>query len=248
MNDKTLPRQVAPTLADCLRTMPAVVVTGARQTGKSTLVQELVPAGRRYLSLDDFDVLDAARRDPETLVGSSGPVALDEVQREPNLLLAVKRAVDQSRQPGRFLLTGSANLLLMRQVSESLAGRASYLVLRPMTRRELRGLGTCGIWDDLLDARDRDWRALVAAQPDEAEDWRSLARRGGFPVPAAHLETARQRAVWFDGYARPYLERDLQEISSIAAVLDFRRLMQAAALRLGGLVNQTELGRDVALS
>jgi predicted AAA+ superfamily ATPase len=95
--------------------MPAVVVTGARQTGKRTLAQALAPCGRRYFSLDDLDVVDQARR-----------------------------------APGRFLLTGSANLLLMRRVSESLAGRASYLTLWPMTRREQRGLGRCGMWEELL--------------------------------------------------------------------------------------------------
>jgi predicted AAA+ superfamily ATPase len=108
-------------------------------------------------------VLDAARRDPETLVGGRGPVTLDEVQRESGLLRAVKRAIDRGRTPGRFLLTGSANLLLMRQVSESLAGRASYLTLWPMTRREQQGLGRGGRWDELLAAPDADWRDLLAA-------------------------------------------------------------------------------------
>lgn len=247
MNNRALPRLVTRSLLDRLRVMPAVVVTGARQTGKSTLVQDLVPGGRSYFSLDDLDVVDAARRDPEALVGGSGPVTLDEVQREPDLLHAVKRAIDKDRKPGRFLLTGSANLLLMRKVSESLAGRASYLTLWPMTRREQRGLGRCGLWDDLLATRDQNWLDLLAAQPDEPEDWRALARRGGFPTPAVHLTKAADRAVWFDGYVRTYLERDLQELSAVAALPDFRRLMRAACFRLGQLLNQTELGRDVAL-
>jgi len=224
------------------------VVTGARQTGKSTLAQELAPGKRRYFSLDDLDVADAARRDPELLVGGDQPVTLDEVQREPDLLRAVKRAIDRKRRPGQFLLTGSANLLLMRQVSESLAGRASYLTLWPMTRREQLGLGRCGLWNELLAARDEDWLDLLSAEPDKPEDWRVLARRGGFPTPAVHMRTARERSVWFDGYVRTYLERDLQELSSIVALPDFRRLMRAACLRLGQLVNQTELGRDVALA
>ena len=227
--------------------MPAVVVTGARQTGKSTLVQDLAPAGRRYLSLDDLDVLDAARRDPEALVGGERPVTLDEVQREPDLLHAVKRAIDRRRRPGRFVLTGSANLLLMHRVSESLAGRASYLVLWPMTRREQRGLGRCGAWEKVLAADEGDWRDLLAEEPGGPEDWRAFVRCGGFPVPALHLATSEDRAIWFDGYVRTYLERDLQELSSITALPDFRRLMQAASLRLGQIVNQTELGRDVAL-
>src|SRR5581483_8979938 len=116
------------------------------------------------------------------------------------------RAIDRDRRPGRFLLTGSANLLLMRQVSESLAGRASYLTLWPMTRREQRGEGRAGRWEELLAARDEDWLDLLAAGDDQAEDWRQLARRGGFPTPALELGTARQRAIWFEGYVRTYLE------------------------------------------
>ena len=242
-----LPRIVASSLRERLRVMPAVVVTGARQTGKSTLAQALTPGKRRFFSLDDLDVVEAARRDPETLLGGDQPVTLDEVQREPELLRAVKRAIDRRRVPGRFLLTGSANLLRMRQVSESLAGRASYLTLWPMTRREQQGLGRCGVWEELLSTRDDAWLDLLAAQPPAREDWRAIARRGGFPTPAVHLDSADERAVWFDGYVRTYLERDLQSLSSIAGLPDFRRLMRAACLRLGQLVNQTELGRDAAL-
>ena len=230
-----------------LRVMPAVVVTGARQTGKSTLAREFPPEGRRFLSLDDLDVFDAARSDPQALLGGNEPITLDEVQREPELLHAVKRDIDSRRVPGKFLLTGSANLLLMRGVSESLAGRASYLALWPMTRREQLGLGRAGSWEDLLAARDEDWLDLLAAQPDAREDWRALARRGGFPLPAVHLETDEDRTIWFDGYVRTYLERDLQDLSAISALPDFRRLMRAACLRMGQLVNQTELGRDIAM-
>jgi predicted AAA+ superfamily ATPase len=244
---KTLPRLVGAALAERLRVMPAVVVSGARQTGKSTLAEHLVAGKRRYATLDDFDVLDAARRDPEILVGGTGPVTLDEVQREPGLLRAVKRAIDRNRSPGRFIITGSANLLLMRQVSESLAGRASYLTLWPMTRREQRGLGRCGRWDELLATPDAGWRDLLAVGEDRAEDWRVLARHGGFPTPALALSDAAARRIWFDGYVRTYLERDLQDLASISALPDFRRLMRATCLRLGQLVNQTELGRDVAL-
>jgi predicted AAA+ superfamily ATPase len=96
----TLPRLVETALAQRLRVMPAVVVTGARQTGKSTLVEERVTGARRCATLDDLDVLDAARRDPETLVGGPSPVTLDEVQREPALLASVKRAIDRDRRPG----------------------------------------------------------------------------------------------------------------------------------------------------
>ena len=243
----SLPRLVSGALADRLAVMPAVVVTGARQTGKSTLVEQLVQGERLYRTLDDFDVLDAARRDPEALVGGHEPITLDEVQREPGLLSAVKRAIDRNRSAGRFLLTGSANLLLMRQVSESLAGRASYLTLWPMTRREQLGLGRAGRWEELLDTPDEGWRDLLAAGDEYEEDWRALAYRGGFPTPAIELAGPAERAIWFDGYVRTYLERDLQDLATISSLPDFRRLMQAACLRLGQLLNQTELGRDVAL-
>lgn len=244
---KTLPRAVGAALAERLRVMPAVVVTGARQTGKSTLAELLVPGERRYATLDDLDVLDAARRDPEALVGGKGRVTLDEVQREPALLRAVKRAIDRDRKAGRFLLTGSANLLLMRQVSESLAGRASYLSLWPMTRREQRGEARAGRWEELLATPDADWRDLLAGAKHAREDWRALARRGGFPTPALELAGAAERRIWFDGYVRTYLERELQDLAAISALPDFRRLMRAACLRLGQLLNQTELGRDAAL-
>ncbi len=243
----TLPRLVGAALAERLRVMPAVVVTGARQTGKSTLAAQLVAGERRYWSLDDFEVLDLARRDPESIVGGREPVTLDEVQRAPGLLSALKRAIDRDRKAGRFLLTGSANLLLMRQVSESLAGRASYLTLWPMTRREQRGLGTGGCWEELLAVPDVEWRDVLADGDETAEDWRALARRGGFPTPAVELAKPSERAIWFDGYVRTYLERDLQDLATISGLPDFRRLMRAACLRLGQLVNQTELGRDVAL-
>ncbi len=242
-----LPRLVSGALRRRLGVMPAVVMTGARQTGKSTQARAQAPA-RRFLSLDELDILDAARRDPDALVGGAQPVTLDEVQREPDLLRAVKRAVDRDRQPGRFLLTGSANLLLMRRVSESLAGRASHLTLWPMTRREQRGQGRAGLWEELLAARDADWRALLAAGPDEPEAWRALARRGGFPSPAVHMRADADRAIWFEGYVRTYLERDLQALSSIAMLPDFRRLMRATALRVGQLLNQSDLARDAALS
>ncbi|OFW08012.1 MAG: ATPase [Acidobacteria bacterium RIFCSPLOWO2_02_FULL_67_36] len=231
-----------------MQTMPAVVVTGARQTGKSTLVRDLVPAGDRlYLTLDDLDVLEQAGDRPDDLLGRARRITIDEIQRQPSLLRAVKRAIDERRTRGRFLLTGSANLLLMRRVSESLAGRASYLTLWPMTRREQRGLGRAGIWGELLEAADDRWLDVVQDQRLEAEDWRPLAFRGGYPTPALELESRDARATWFAGYVRTYLERDLQEISSVTALPDLRRLMRAACLRLGQLTNQTELGRDVAL-
>lgn len=241
------PRVLTDAVQRVSRTMPVVVVSGARQTGKSTLVEELLPGSRTYRTLDDLDVRALAERTPDELVELPGPLVLDEVQRVPNLLLAVKRAVDRKREPGRFILTGSANLLLMKSVSESLAGRAGYLALWPMTRRERAGQGRAGVWAELMDHPCDDWPAILSGDDGMRGDWRDTARRGGYPVPALEYSDDADRAIWFDGYVRTYLERDLQDLSSIDNLIDFRRLMRAACHRLGQLVNQTELGRDVQL-
>lgn len=228
---------------------PVVVLMGTRQTGKSTLVRHLPALGDHlYVTLDDLEVRAEARRAPEVLLRRAPRMILDEVQREPDLLLAVKRVVDEGpREPGRFVLTGSANLLLMRSVSESLAGRAVYVTLWPMTRGEMEGHGRPGRWSDLLDRPFGGWReAFMGAG--EPGDWRERARVGGYPVPALQLDSAEARETWFDGYVRTYLERDLRDLSSIGELADYRRLMRAAALRIGGLENQADVARDVALS
>ena len=241
-----VPRLAAAAVAAAARAMPVVVVTGARQAGKSTLARMIAPPGRAYFTLDDLDVLDQARSDPSALVRRASPVTLDEVQRAPDLLLAIKREVDRNRERGRFLLTGSANLLLMGGVSDTLAGRASYLTLWPMTRGEQLGHGRCGAWPELLETADSKWPALIQRMRAGPADWRALARSSGYPTPALELDAA-SRETWFAGYAQTYLERDLGQISSVSNLPDFRRLMRAVCLRLGQLMNQTELGRDVSL-
>src|SRR5207302_8451760 len=109
----------------------------------------------------------------------------------------------------------------------------------PMTRREQMGLGRCGLWEKLLLTRDRNWLDVLRSERSPPEDWRALARRGGFPTPAVHMKTQAGRAVWFEGYGRSYLGSDLQALSAISAVPDFRRLVPAASLRLRQLVNPT---------
>lgn len=232
--------------------MRVVVVTGPRQAGKSTFVEHYPGLeGRPYVSLDDPATLRRARASPEAFVRSEQLMTIDEVQREPDLILAIKSVVDRQRPQlrGQFVLTGSANLLMMKRVGDSLAGRAYYLRLWPMTRREQLGLGSTGNWDRFFDEDVRGWLDVARADKAPRASWQDQAARGGFPevtVTEGGLSPA-DRALWFDGYITTYLERDLRDLASVADLADFQRLMQAAALRIGNLLNQSELGRDVKL-
>lgn len=246
-----LPRAAAASLERACRLSPVVAVLGARQTGKSTLVRTLpLLAGRPYLTLDDFDLRQQAEADPESVVARAPALVLDEAQRARDLLIAVKRAVDEDpgRTPGRFVLTGSANFLMIERLGETLAGRAAYITLWPFTRRERLGLGRVGLWSELLAAPFQQWRDLLASTRGPEEDWRDAARLGGMPVPSYRLTTQDERTGWFSGYVQTYLERDLQSLRAVENLADFRRLMRAACLRIGGLLNQAELGRDVGLA
>jgi len=247
-NSKFLPRLISPAVQAALGRFPVVVLTGARQTGKSTLVSNpSIGSDRVYRTLDDFDVFERAREAPDALLQDSTKLTVDEVQRLPDLLHEIKRIVDRRRTPGRFLLTGSANLLLMKRVSESLAGRAVYLHLWPMTESEKAGLPLMGPWSELLAARNVAEARQAISSGQAVKDWPARLVAGGYPVAALAL-AQEERSQWFDGYIRTYLERDLQEVASIAGLADFRRFMRLAALRTGRLLNQTELARDAGLS
>ncbi|WP_420635086.1 AAA family ATPase [Candidatus Palauibacter sp.] len=158
---------------------------------------------------------------PGALLARAPRLTLDEIQRAPELLLAIKRAVDADRTPGRFLLTGSANLDLMKGVSETLAGRAVYVTLWPMTRGETAGGGSAGRWDVFLDEPPRHWIDALAGG-DAPERWKDLARRGGYPFPALNLASEADRTAWFEAYLRTYLERDLRQLAAIENLLGRR--------------------------
>ena len=249
LHEPYLRRILEPVVEVALGQFPVVVVTGARQTGKSTLVRNLPSAASRsYATLDDMEILARAQRSPDGLVDQTTNVTLDEVQRAPNILLAIKRAVDRNRRKGRFLLTGSANLLLMRRVSESLAGRAIYLTLLPMSVRETRGVPDALPWRMIVNAKSvNEIVAALTGAPKREVDWAESAVIGGYPTVVL-AESQNERTRWFEGYVRTYLERDLQDVASISALIDFRRVMGLSALRLGQIINQSELARDAALS
>ena len=235
------PRELGGAVRAALDDLPVVVVTGLRQTGKSTFLQkEPGLERRRYLTLDDLETLDAARRDPEGLVAGAEAMTIDEVQRAPDLLLAIKREVDRDRRPGRFLLSGSANLALVGTVSESLAGRAVALTLHPFTLREIEG------WRAempfLRGLFERRRPPDVPARPLSDEG----LLRGGLPVVC--LRQVKDAALWFRGYEQTYLERDVRQISRISDIVAFRNLLKLTAFRTGQVLKVSELGRDAKMN
>lgn len=233
-------RDLTPRLLRVLRQFPVVVLSGLRQAGKSTLLQHEpeVTSGRLYRTLDDFTTLAAAQANPEALI--SDPAILDEVQRCPDLLLALKRSVDTDRHPGRFVLSGSANLSLLGHVSETLAGRAIYLTLHPMTRREIsRQTVDSPFIVDFVRAPQTRRRAAAPVSDQEVLS-------GG--LPPACLGPAENLAEWFRGYVQTYVERDVRQLSQITDLVAFRTLAQLAALRTGQVVSISTLARDAKLS
>ena len=246
MGDAPLCRLIGSSLREQLEVASAVVVTGARQTGKSTLVRELVPGPRPYVSFDSRERPEVAWRDLEKLVADGRPVTLDEAQRKPAVLESVNRSIAHGAAPGVFLLTEQASVVRLRRVAEPQTGGVVHLTLRPMTRREQMGLGRAGIWGELLNAHEPAWLELVKGQPQEPEDWKELALRGGLPVPALHLRAHTERAEWFDNYVENYLEhelffdgylhtfgRELQDLSARSQSHAFGWLLRTAASELG---------------
>ncbi|HSB72971.1 MAG TPA: ATP-binding protein [Candidatus Methylomirabilis sp.] len=229
-------------LVEALANMPVVVMTGMRQTGKSTLLQQdAALAGRAYVSLDDFAQLEAARRDPEAFLGREGPLTVDEAQRCPELLLEIKRTVDRDRRPGRFLLSGSANFTLLRGVADSLAGRAVYLTLHPFTQREIHGdLGR----PPLIKRAFADGRPPGNSRANRL-DWDEVLRGG---LPPVVLGLVRNPRVWFTGFEQTYLERDIRDLSRLGDLVSFRSLLKLAALRTAQVLKISELARDAKIA
>lgn len=237
-------RWLTPLLHSACAAHPVVVLTGARQVGKSTLLRRTEPfASWRYHTMDDFDTLRQVRENPASLWAGANEVVLDEVQKALELLPAIKRAVDEHPGRYRFILSGSANLLLMGNVSESLAGRAVYLVLDPLTLGELHGQPPPALLTDALAGKWPEEGTL----PDPLPELLPLLQRGFMP---ALLGLTEQDSIlrWWEGYVATYLERDLRQMSQVESLMDFRRVMALLALRTGQLLNQSDVARDAGRS
>ena len=227
------------------RSFPVVVVTGARQVGKSTLLQQEF-RDFKYCSLDDHETLVRAKTDPAVLWKDAPRVIIDEAQRAPELLSAIKLAVDRAGREIRFIISGSTNLLLMKRVGETLAGRAVYLELLPMAHGEMagkKGRGAPDHFEVLWSSGAKIAQGEVMGGTDPVAP---MLR--GFMPPLMHLRKGRDALLWWEGYIKTYLERDLRQLSIVDSLIDFRRVVESLAPRTGNLMNQTEVARDTGVS
>ena len=239
-------RHITGNLLLALADTPAVLVNGARQTGKSTLVQsaELMKPGREYLTFDDPGVLAAAKRDPNGFIaGLSTPVTLDEVQHVPELFPVIKVAIDREREAGRYLLTGSANVLLLPKLSESLAGRMELLTLWPFSHGEMNGVRE-GFIDTLFSTQPA-WSSRTSSGLRRDELFENILA-GGYP-PVVARNTGARRKAWFQSYVTTILQRDVRDLANVADVTAVPRLLAVVAARAGGLLNFADLSRTLAL-
>lgn len=242
-------RNIESSLLAALADTPVVLLNGARQTGKSTLAQRLVetkwPA--RYVTLDDVAVQAAAQSDPQSFLSSfEGPVIIDEIQRAPELFLPIKLTVDRQRRSGRFLLTGSANVLLLPALAETLAGRMEILTLWPLSQGEING-----VQDDFVDrvlAKEFNPASFQSERLDfKREELIGLMLRGGFPEIIERPDFERRRA-WFRSYLTTILQRDVRDLSNIEGLTDFPRLLALLATRVANLLNLSDVSRATTIS
>jgi predicted AAA+ superfamily ATPase len=221
---------------------PVVLLNGARQTGKTTLAQALAATtGAQYFTLDDAATLGLASGDPVGFIRNlNGPAVLDEIQKAPDLFPAIKLAVDKDHCPGRFLLTGSANVLTLPRLSESLAGRMEIIPLFPFSAGELVGVRE-GFLSRLFAGR------LVRPKlQSEGENLPARLARGGFPEATQRPDDER-RAAWFASYITTILQRDVRDLARVEALHALPNLLKLLAARASGLLNLADVGRDAGL-
>lgn len=221
-------RLIEKTLLKTVKTFPVTILTGARQTGKSTICKTLFQHSHEYVSLEDPDIRRQALDDPRTFLKNySSPVVLDEIQYAPELPSYIQTIVDNDRKKyGRYILTGSQNFLMMELVSQSLAGRAAVLTLYPCSVKE-------------IDSQ----KAAVRSEPKTVADW---ILRGGYPELRARKNL--DRKTWCASYIRLYLERDVRQIINVTDLTVFERFLRLVAIRTGQILNISDLARDAAIS
>jgi len=241
MSQTYITRELEDILTQAVREFPAVVLTGPRQSGKTTLLKHLFAKDCSYVSLEPLDVRSAAAADPRSFLEMhQPPVIFDEAQYAPELLPYIKERIDKNRSKhGQYLLTGSQNLLLMERVTESLAGRAAMLRLLPLSYRELLGCPGAAL----------PWEAKKKHPPRKhvtyPELWKSFIR-GGYPELAA--EPGRNLSLWHASYIQTYLERDVRTLRQVGDLTQFQSFLRALAARTGQLLNLADMSRDLGIA
>jgi uncharacterized protein len=234
-------RRIEPRLAEALQDTPVVLLAGPRQAGKTTLVRQISDRlGMRYLTLDDELTRLSAREDPVGIIRNLDRAVIDEIQRAPELLLAIKKSVDEDRRPGRFLLTGSANLMMLPTVADSLAGRMERLSLLPLLQSEIESRP--GNWIDSAFRGEILKPDPFALQDDLIE----RVLRGGYPE-AISRTSAKRRTVWARQYIDALLQRDVRDVANIEKIDQLPRFLRALAQTAGQMCNYTKLGGSVGL-
>lgn len=238
---KYIKRRIAPKIRRAIERFPVAVVTGARQVGKSTMLKNEFP-DFAYLTMDDYDLMERARLDPASLWKDKDRVIIDEAQKVPQLFNAIKHTVDNIGRNKRFIISGSSNLLLMEKVTESLAGRALYFDLLPITYGEAEGRLIPENFMRLCDIGHIEPERTVKEKPPLPFMMR------GFMPSILGITDHSDILLWLEGYVRTYLERDLRELSQVESLVDFRKVMQSLALRTGNVLNQADVAKDSGVS
>lgn len=236
------PRDIADAVGTALESMPVVVVTGMRQTGKTTfLCSQSELRDRSYVNFDDFAQLESAKSDPDNFIHRDQPLTIDEAHKCPEIFTAIKRAVDKRKIPGQFLLSGSANFSILKNITESLAGRSVYLAIHPFNRREVNRQTTSEPFIKRF-FENQDIGRKAAVKPIRPEE----VAMGSMPTVC--LQQVKDPVIWFRGYEQTYLERDVRELSRIGDLSALRTLLRLTSLRTGQLLSPSQLGRDAKLS
>ncbi|TSA04897.1 MAG: ATP-binding protein [Nitrospiraceae bacterium] len=235
-------RNIGQSIQLAMADTPVVLLNGARQTGKTTLARAIAEqTGAAYFTLDDSATLALAAGDPTGFIRNlSGPVVLDEIQRAPDLFSAIKVSVDRNRRPGRFLLTGSANVMTLPRLSESLAGRMEVIPLFPFSTGELVGTRE-GFVTRLFDGTIAKAK-LTSTRHDLADK----LTRGGYPE-AIQRKSEDRRSAWFASYISTILQRDVRDLARVDALHTLPNLLKLLAARASGLMNLADIGRDAGL-
>lgn len=234
------PRLLETRIAEAMADTPVVLVAGPRQAGKTTLVRQVATHTMRYLTLDDELTLLAAKEDPVGMIRSLDRAVIDEIQRAPQLLLAIKKSVDEDRRPGRFLLTGSANLMALPTVADSLAGRMETLTLLPLSQSEMHG--ATANWIDRAFAG----KILSAPRPLLGEELIEAVVRGGYPE-AVSRTTPRRRTAWGRQYVDAIIRRDVRDVAGVDKLDQLPRFLRALTQVAGQMCNYTQLGAQLGL-